>query len=105
MRITVLGEAIGGEGRVLDEAFLAGTGGRHIDRQEIVSAVDGEAVTREIDKRGVAGRDLAFEFNERAAHGAPPDILRLHHIKAELGHSAATASASFTAFCSCGTFS
>lgn len=49
---------------------------RHVDRQEVIAAFDGEAVTGEIDERGVAALDLVLELDERTADGAVPDILR-----------------------------
>ena len=38
----------------------------------------------EIDERGIARADLAFELDQCAAHGATPDIVRLDHLEAEL---------------------
>ena len=40
---------------------------------------------REIDERGVAALDLAFELDQRPAHCAASDILRRDHVEAELG--------------------
>src|SRR5262245_58990383 len=57
---------------------------RHIDRQKIVGTVDGTTVCGEIDERGVAALNLAFELDESAAHGAAPDILCRDHGEAEL---------------------
>lgn len=82
--LQAIGEAIGGEGGVLDQNLLARIGGGHVDGEKIVRAIDGEAVPCEINKRRVSWRDLAFELDQRAAHGATPDILGLDHVEAEL---------------------
>jgi hypothetical protein len=42
-------------------------------------------VSGEIDERGVAALDLAFEFDESATHRPASDILGRDHVEAELG--------------------
>ncbi len=83
--LQAIGESIGGEGGVLGEAFLARTHRRHVDREKVVGAVDGKAMSRKIDERRVSRRDLALKLGEGPAHGAATDILSLHHVKADLG--------------------
>jgi hypothetical protein len=79
-----VGKTVSGEGGVLDEALLARVGGRHIDGEQIVGAVNGEAMACEIDERRVARLDLAFELDQSAAHGTPPNVFGFHHVEAEL---------------------
>ena len=68
-------EAGRGEGGIAHEALFAWACLGHIDREKVIGAVDGEAVAGEIDERGVASLDLAFELDQRTAHGAASDIL------------------------------
>ena len=78
-----LGKAGDGEGGIAHQSLFAWPSHRHIDGQEIVGAVDGEAMAGEIDECGVAAFDLALKLDKGAAHGAAPDILSRHHLEAE----------------------
>ncbi len=78
-------EAARCEGGIAHQALFAWACLGHVDREKVIGAIDGEAVAGEIDERGVAALDLAFELDQRPAHGAASDVLGRDHVEAELG--------------------
>ena len=76
-------KVVGEEGFVLDDFFLARRRFRNIDRQQVVAAIDGEAVAGIEHDDDVVLFDAVFEFDDGAAHRPAADVFGLHHLEAE----------------------
>ena len=82
--LQALDDAVGENGGVAHQFFLALGRRRHVGRQQEILPGDLEAVAGIEEERGVAGLDRLVERQQRLAEGLPRLVLRDHHGKAEL---------------------
>ena len=79
-----LDDAVGENGGVAHQFFLAFGRRRHVGRQQEILAGDFKAVAGIEEERGVARPDRLVERQQRLAERLPVLVLRDHHGKAEL---------------------
>ena len=79
-----LDDAVGQNGGVAHQFFLALGRGRHVGRQQEILARDFKAVAGIEEERGIAGLDRLVERQQRFAERLAVLVLRHHHRKAEL---------------------
>ena len=79
-----LDDAVGENGGVAHQFFLALGRGRHVGRQQEILARDLKAVAGVEEERGIAGLDRLVERQQRLAERLAVLVLRHHHRKAEL---------------------
>ena len=79
-----LDDAVGEDGGVAHQLFLAFGRRRHVGRQQEILAGDFKAVAGIEEERGVAGLDRPVEGEQRLAERLPVLVFRHHHGEAEL---------------------
>ncbi len=79
-----LDDAVGENGGIAHQLFLAFGRRRHVGRQQEILAGDLEAVAGVEEERGIAGLDRLVEGEQRLAERRAGLVLRHHHGEAEL---------------------